>query len=234
MRRALDLEQPRVLRLLVGLHVRVGERVLHDEIEEALVRRDRHRLDAAVDRALGEDRRQRALDVVARAGELAFGALRHVPHDHAAVGGEMRDRGAVLLADPERAVGEPHDAFGVDAVEVARQRLAACRPWRSRSAAVLSGLSRPLSGRPSRSLSVITSVTRKVPSSMQHHAIDRRRVGRRRVDAAVLHALAGREVDARRSPSSRCRRCWGRGRRPSRSRSADRSGRARRRCRCRR
>ena len=42
----------------------------------------------------------------------------------------------------------------------------------------------------------MTSVTRKRAVVEQHHAIDRRRIGRRRIDAAVLHALAGREVDA--------------------------------------
>ena len=171
-------------------------------------------------------------DVVARAREFAFGALRHVPRDHAAVSGEMRDRRPVFVADPERAVGEAHDALGVEAVELARQRLAGAvhgvfggrgleRIEHAAERTAVAVLQRDDVGDAERAV------------VQQHHAIDRRRIGRRRIDAAVPHALAGRELDAGDRPSSRCRRCWGRGRRPSRSRSADPSGRARRRCRCR-
>ena len=107
----------------------------------------------------------------------------------------MRDRRAVLVADPERAVGEADDPFGIEAVEVARQRLA--------------GAVHGVLGR--RRLQRVEHAGERVAVAVlegddvgdaegavveQHHAIDRRAVGRRRIDAAVLHALAGREVHA--------------------------------------
>src|SRR5882724_10948367 len=55
---ALELEQPGVAGLLVGGGVWVRQRVLHDEIEEALIGRHRNGFDAAVRLALGDDRRQ--------------------------------------------------------------------------------------------------------------------------------------------------------------------------------
>ena len=130
-----------------------------------------------------------------RAGEFAFGALRHVPRDHAAVGGEMRDRRAVLVADPEGAVGEPHDAFGVEAVELARQRLAGA----VHGVLGRRGLERIEHAGERHAVAVLERDDVGDAEGAvveQHHAIDRRRVGRRRIDAAVLHALAGREVDA--------------------------------------
>ena len=233
-RRALDLEQPRVLRLLVGLHVRIGERVLHDEIEELLVRRDRHRLDAAVDRALGQDRRQRALR--RRSGRRRIrlrcpcGTCRTIMRPSAR----------------ECAIEGPFSSPIQNVPSASRTMPSASKPLRSRG----SGLPRAVHGvLGGRGLERIEHARERIAVAVlerdhvgdaegavveQHHAVDRGRVGRRRIDAAVLHALAGREARCRRSLSSRCRRCWDRGRRPSRSRSADRSGRARRRSRCRR
>ena len=120
----LELQEPRVDGVAVGLAVGVGERVLHQRVEELSVVRHRERLDPAVGRPLGVDRRDAARDRIIGAGEIALRAGRNEAAHHDALRRHFGDAGGVLFADEEAAVGEPHQPFRVDRVDVLRDRLA--------------------------------------------------------------------------------------------------------------
>ena len=125
------------------------------------------------------------LRLVWRAGEFRLDAARDVTRDHAAVRREMRERGRVLVADPERAVGQAHEALGVDAAQALLQELAF---------AVERGLGGGVAQRQRHAVqrAAVTILQRDDIGDAertvveQQNAIDRRRVGRRRIDAAVL------------------------------------------------
>ena len=133
--------------------------------------------------------------LVGRAGEVAFGAGGNVTRDHPPVGAEMRNRWRVLLADPERAVGQNHQSFGVDAAHVLLQRLAGAVERRfGRGGAQRIGHAVERAAVAILQRDDVGDAEGAVVE--QHHAVDRGRVRWRRIDAAVLDLAAG-QLDPR-------------------------------------
>ena len=121
--RRVDLEHARVGGGLEGVGVGIGQRVLQHRPEKA-VRVQGQGFDAAVELPPGEDRGQGALHRVAGRGEVGLRALRDEAAEHRAIRGHVQDRRGVLLADPERAVGQPDQGLGVEGGGIGGERMA--------------------------------------------------------------------------------------------------------------